>query len=353
MHKIITKRYIREIVKRDLDKVSEESLRQVLEMKNIPFNRNCSRESMIAMIFHHKINLWYVYLKSKHEFFGVNEQEILKILDVDKIILEKLEAEKIINIAYYKDKYIDGELFREKYYLLEDIYNTSREKINSFKNKNKLIRNAVNVRATEKKENHIKKALKNRLLDAYKNYEYWEGLLLDDKYVIVFIQATGRNPKIDEILDIGIIDTNGVILYNSTFNINKRISDDTYMIKGVDKEILNNSPSFKDSIEEIAKVLDGRVILNYNSEFIDEIMKNNGYNYEIKSVCLMKSYMKYIHSRYIIRFKRALNMQGINQDERKTKALTGCFDTLQLIESVIMECKENIEELENKISKIS
>lgn len=125
------------------------------------------------------------------------------------------------------------------------------------------------------------------------------------------------------------------------------------MIKGVDKEILNNSPSFKDSIEEIAKVLDGRVILNYNSEFIDEIMKNNGYNYEIKSVCLMKSYMKYIHSRYIIRFKRALNMQGINQDERKTKALTGCFDTLQLIESVIMECKENIEELENKISKIS
>lgn len=353
MHKIITKRYIREIVKRDLDKVSESSLRRVLLRKNIPFNETYNKDVLKKLIFYHKINLWYVYLESKHELFGVKEDEILKILDVDKFILERLEAEKMINVAYHMDTVIDGMSFKEKYYSLEDVYNISREKIDSFKSKNKLIRNAVNLRVNEKKENHILKALKNRLNDAYRNYAYWENFLKDNKYVIVFIQATGMNTKVDEILDIGIIDTSGVILYKSTFSINKRISDDTYIIKGIDKKTLNNSPSFKECIEDIEKVLEDKVILNYNSDFIDEIMKSNGYDYKFESVCLMKSYMEYIHSRYVIRFKRALNMQGIHQDERETRALTGCFDTLQLIESVIIECKEKIEDIEKRIDKMS
>lgn len=341
MHKIITKKYILNIVRENIGKVEDEILRRVLLEKNIPVSDNCSKDALIKMIDYHKINLWHIYELLKKKEFGSTYNEILEILNIEKEILDKLIEEGIIHLVYTKKESANS--IEEKYYLLEDVYNLSKENLVKFREA-QLKGKCKGYKCKKNRENHIKKAYKKRINDLRQNFSYWDGLIHKNN-VIVSIVSTGIDTKRDEIIEMAVIDIKGDVIYHNTFKTNKRVSYESYAIKRIDKNSISKKRIFTDCVDEIYNILEDKTILAYNSTLVSNLLKGNGYVKEVDSVCLMKSYMDYVHSKYIIRFKRALNMHNIEESPHKSKALGECFDILELINSVRAECKEKMFEV--------
>lgn len=346
MHKIITKKHIINIVKENIENVDETILRKVLIEKNIPITEGYSKETLIKMFDYHKVNLWTVYELLKDKEFGATYKEILKILNVENEILDKLIEKGVINLAYSKIIKVNEVEKIENYYSLEDIYKFSKENLIKFREIN-LKGEVKKVKCKENKENHIKKAYKKRMDDFKKNFSCWNKLVHKNN-VIVSVIATGTDVKRDEIIEIAIMDIEGKIIYHNTFKTNKRVSDESYAIKRISKKSISKKKTFTQCIDEIYSVLDNKTVLAYNSNLVCNLLQGNGYLKELDSICLMESYMKYVHSKYIIRIKRALNMHNIEENTNESKAIAECNDLLELIKAVCKECKEKMYALENK-----
>lgn len=347
MHKIITKKYIINIVKENIGKIDEKILKKVLLEKNIPINDGYSKEALIKMLDYHKINLWTIYELLKDSEFGCTYKEVLKILDVEDEILDKLIEKGVINVAYTKKINIKGNEVIENYYSLEDIYDFSKENLIKFREMN-LKGEIKKCKCKENKENHIKKAYKKRIDDFKENLSYWNNLVHKDN-VIVSVISTGIDVKRDEIIEIAIADIEGKIIYHNTFKTNKRVSDESYAIKRISKESISKKKTFTQCMDEVYKVLENKRILSYNANLVCSLLKGNGYSRELDNICLMESYMKYVHSKYIIRVKRALNMHSIEENSNDSKAIAECLDLLALIKAVCKECEEKMIQVTKKL----
>ncbi|MGL4449653.1 MAG: exonuclease domain-containing protein [Sarcina sp.] len=323
-------------MKENIDKVEKESLLNVLRQKNIPIDESESKERIIKYIFYHKVNLCKVYDEAKSYEFGLEKEKVKNILNVDEKIFERLVDEGILRKAYVRSG--------KDFYFLIDIYNLSREQIDKMKEKTK----RTSIQKEKTKENHLQKAIRKRLNDANLNLAKWKELDSVEN-CIVSIVATGNNPKKDHIMEIAIVDMQGETLYHETFRTNKRLSEESYGIKRLQKIDLLEKEEFKEKSKEVFKILNGKTLISYNIEFLKELLTNNGMTNNVKTICLMERYMDYVHSKYIIRFKRALNMQNIELKDHKSKAIEECNESLELINKVIAECEDKVNSLSSSL----
>lgn len=136
---------------------------------------------------------------------------------------------------------------------------------------------------------------KNEVIDIAHNI--WSK---KNKYVILDTETTGLGDK-DVIVQIGIIDLDGNVLLDSLVKPTKkrRIPSEATAIHGINMDMLENQPTFKDLHKEFFKIIKSKTVLIYNAEYDARLISQTADQDSVKlinieALCLMKAYAIFI-----------------------------------------------------------
>lgn len=91
-------------------------------------------------------------------------------------------------------------------------------------------------------------------------------------WLIMDTETTGLKES-DEIIQIGIIDPHGNIVFESLINpVKRRISSEAKLKHGIDLHMLKDAPTFKDIYPKLYNILNGKLVVAYNIEFENRIL---------------------------------------------------------------------------------
>jgi len=108
-------------------------------------------------------------------------------------------------------------------------------------------------------------------------------------------ETTGLD-EFSEIVEIGIIDSQGEILYESFVKPLKRLSAESINIHGITNEMLTEAPSWADIHEDVNQIIkQADSVYIYNADYDDRLLKQTAslYNMQLdnyNSHCLMLEY---------------------------------------------------------------
>ncbi len=135
-----------------------------------------------------------------------------------------------------------------------------------------------------------------------KNSINWANKVLSDKnkYVILDTETTGLGKK-DEVIQIGIIDMDGKTLLTQNIKPTHHTSipKEASQVHGLTMKDLKKCPTFDQLEEKLETVLNGKVIIAYNSKFDKRLCIQTqkicgGYQIKNKWSCAMLEYAKFI-----------------------------------------------------------
>jgi DNA polymerase-3 subunit epsilon len=133
----------------------------------------------------------------------------------------------------------------------------------------------------------------------------WARSLMERTDWLIWDTETTGLEKSDEIIQIGIIDPDGNIVFESLLNPKKRrISQEAKDIHGIDLRMLRDAPTFKDIYPKLYNILNGKLVIAYNIDFESRILMQTGkkHAYEAPNVpnikfkfhCAMTEYSQFI-----------------------------------------------------------
>ncbi len=100
------------------------------------------------------------------------------------------------------------------------------------------------------------------------------GLMQRTDWLIWDTETTGLKQSgsnlmsFDEIIQIGIIDYQGNIVFESLINpVKHRISQGAKDIHGIDLRMLRDAPTFQEIAPKLCEILNGKLVIAYNAEF--------------------------------------------------------------------------------------
>ena len=109
-------------------------------------------------------------------------------------------------------------------------------------------------------------------------------------------ETTGFSPD-DVVIEIGVVNLEGEILYQSFFKPTIPIPQSAIDIHHITEAMVESAPSWKDEWPKIQKVLEGRYVGMYNSDFDLRLMKQTHERYWLdwtledkRFFCVMKLY---------------------------------------------------------------
>ena len=82
----------------------------------------------------------------------------------------------------------------------------------------------------------------------------------------------------DLVIEVGIVDLEGNVLFNSLINPDRPIPQDSSKVHGITDEMVAEAPSLKTAWSEIEDILHDRAIGMYNAEFDYRLMKQSADN---------------------------------------------------------------------------
>ncbi len=167
-----------------------------------------------------------------------------------------------------------------------------------------------------------------------------------EKYIIIDTETTGLNED-DEIIEISILSLTGETLLDTLVKPKKEIPQFITKLTGITNEMVSKAPVFSDVLDDINRILKGKILLTFNAKFdirmIDQSLKNYGlsFNYDIDSVkCVMLEYAQYFGEYRKIEqdfkrksLKKAIETEGINLKQNH-RSLGDCELVLELIKSI-------------------
>lgn len=174
--------------------------------------------------------------------------------------------------------------------------------------------------------------------------------LAENDYIILDTETTGFDFEVDDIIELGITDINGNILYDGMLKPDRENSTNAEAVNHISNAELQDKPTILDEWEKIKKAVAGRKIATYNLDFDKNIMINAAVRHGIpkeeveqlfeNSVCIMQSYIKYTNGYRASKLQNALTENGIDvkQDHR---AVSDCQVTAQLIQTINEKIREN------------
>ena len=114
--------------------------------------------------------------------------------------------------------------------------------------------------------------------------------------IFIDTETTGFTAK-DVVIEIGVVDLSGKTLFESLFKPVIPIPPDSIAIHHITEEMVADSPSWKDSWDELHAVLKGRYVGMYNADFDLRMMKQTHGRYWLDwplddryFFCVMKLY---------------------------------------------------------------
>lgn len=156
-----------------------------------------------------------------------------------------------------------------------------------------------------------------------------------DKYVILDTETTGLSYREDRIIELGIIDLDGNILFDSLVYTDATISHEAYTIHGIKQEDLEGKPTIEELKNKLDSILKDKIIVGYNVQFDINMLDVSGYNDIVynKSYCLMNTYMNYKKYSFFCSLQWALMSENIDTKQRH-RAIDDAFCCLGLIKKI-------------------
>lgn len=108
-----------------------------------------------------------------------------------------------------------------------------------------------------------------------------------------------------EIVEIGIIDKNGMVLFESLIKPIGAITDGAREVHGIDESSVANAPSWNECYDAIQMILKDRHVLCYNDQFdtsaLNYTSRKNGLEYmSLTTSCIMNTYRQYMgHEKWL------------------------------------------------------
>jgi DNA polymerase-3 subunit epsilon len=126
----------------------------------------------------------------------------------------------------------------------------------------------------------------------------WFKNLEDKNYYIIDTETTGLT-NFDEIIELGIIDNNGKIVFDNRFNPIKQVSLGAYNTHCISEDILKDCKDFRLYYDEIKDILENKNIVGYSAYFDIDMIKNTCINRNLENINykkiydVMRNYAKY------------------------------------------------------------
>lgn len=167
-----------------------------------------------------------------------------------------------------------------------------------------------------------------------------------DDFVVLDTEDTGLS-KMDEVVELAIIDTKGDEIYHSKFKPTRPMTIKASQVTGFTNDSLANEPLYKDEWENIKKAINGKPIIAYNTKYDKRMMIQTAIRYGIDKEEVEALYKNSLDAMLILKeyygktcpLADAAKRFGI-KDEQKHLASYDCLMTLQ----VLIELNEHIKE---------
>ncbi len=171
----------------------------------------------------------------------------------------------------------------------------------------------------------------------------WARNLFAHPFYVLDTETTGLG-KTDEIVQIGIVDMSGAVLFNQLIKPTIPIPYSASSIHGISDQDVAAAPSFKDIYIKLSMLLAGQVVVAYNMEFDWRMLEQTAGRYRLpvlrigKRDCAMKQYARFKGARkdsgrnYVWhRLSNAVRQEGLNI-ARAHDALDDARMTLALVQ---------------------
>jgi DNA polymerase-3 subunit epsilon len=173
----------------------------------------------------------------------------------------------------------------------------------------------------------------------------WFKKLLEIDYFILDTETTGLT-NFDEIIELGIIDNKGKIIFHNKFKPERNISFGAYNTHGISEYQLKDCKDFRLYYDEIKRIINGKNIVGYSAYFDCDMIKNTCNNRKLKELeykkvyDVMRNYSNFnqewnsYHNNW--KWQKlvvACSQMGITVKDQHT-AIGDCLLTLELIKKI-------------------
>ncbi len=230
------------------------------------------------------------------------------------------------------------------YYSVDEVAPASAEQLSEFFKPERERKNAkAKMRRQQKKEQIKTECEQNKKREKFrKMFPSVEG-----KTIIIDAETTGLNTKIDELLQVSVIDVDGNVLFNSYFRPKSKRWDKAQDVNHISPDMVKDAPSISERLIELNSVMwQAEQIVGYNTYFDLAFLENSGIvlpdNVEIIDVMqefagVYGEYSEYYGNDKYQKLTTAADYYGYDWTSRPEGAhnsLADCYATLFVYEQI-------------------
>lgn len=165
--------------------------------------------------------------------------------------------------------------------------------------------------------------------------------MIDDNFVIFDTETTGISAE-DEIVELGIIDCQGNVLYDGMFRPERAMSTAASRVSGITDSTLVMKPRFADEFEKIVEIMDVAGVIAFNEPFDEKMFYQTAQRYGLDTAELDRIFSKahcaqQLYDQYIgynkTKLELACENEGIIQVQSH-RATDDCVMTLALLQRI-------------------
>lgn len=166
-----------------------------------------------------------------------------------------------------------------------------------------------------------------------------------DKCLILDTETTGLADE-DRIIDIAIIDMQGNVIFNSLIDPVMDIPEKITEITGIKGRELVGQPFFSAVADQIIRILEGKLVLAWNSSFDQRMVENELKRFRKEAACkwddAMSLYCRETGKSYRrFALRKAMAEQGVNHIQEH-RALGDTLDTLAVLNALNARTQEDL-----------
>lgn len=312
---------------------------------NIEFKKSATRDQMFELLFEQGITPMDCYERF-HQYFAVIKNDYVERFKLTDSEYNRLKRTKFFKeVSRIESSSRNGMIGYDAKQFFEMTEEQLRaaippeDKERSEKAKMARIKGLTCVRCGEVQTNYSQI---NKEKHCHK-CEYaikCEEFLDSDQYIILDTETTGLGWN-DEIIELGILDMKGNVLYESMFKPNQDIPREATSIHRITDDMVKDCPNFASEWEKIWDIIRDKTLLIYNSSFdtgmLYRTLEQHGIlledDFSFNSFCIMKFYQNYQQDRRWTSLSNACWEMGV-KIEQNHRATDDCRMVLELIKAI-------------------
>lgn len=325
--------------------ISKADLTEWLDELNVSYKKSSLRGDLFKLLFAQGITVVDCYERFPECFCVLKNDYVQRfnLSDREYNYLKRTNfLEQVSRIENSYSSYVAGYDAKQFFELTEEELKSvipQEDKERSEKAKMARIKGLTCVRCGEV-QNHYSQINKEKHCHKCQYAIKCEEFLNGDKYVILDTETTGLHWD-DEIIELGILDMSGNVLYESLFNPNQEIPKESTAIHGITDDMVKDCSKISDEWEKIWTIIKDKTLLIYNDAFdtrmLYRTLEQHGIlledDFHFDSFCIMNFYQNYRQERRWTKLSVACREMGV-EIEQNHRATDDCKMVLELIKAI-------------------